>query len=301
MSVFPPRRARARGPGGAPAGGAGRIRRFFDERRLFAWVLAAALVFFLAGYLLTWILFFPGFGRSAIVTVPDLTDMAGPTAERTLGRMGLEVERAEAMPNPRIRRGRVLMQEPLPGEEVPRGTQVRIVLSAGPELRTIPSVRGLTREQAVGLLERYGFRVEVAEVADRREAGTVLELRPGAGEPAAVGTVVGLSVSAGPPFVRVPDVAGAASADARARLEAVGLGMGGVSYAPDSDQPTGTVVGQAPAAGDSLRMGSAVRVTLAGADPTPPPPPPVEEEEAPWETDGVEAEPAVPGERESGG
>ena len=298
MSVFPPRRARGRASGGVPAGGAARIRRFFGERRLLAWVVAAALVFFVAGYLLTWVLFFPGFGRSAIVTVPDLTDLPGPTAERTLGRLGLEVERAEALPNPRIRRGRVLMQEPLPGEEVPRGTPVRIVLSAGPELRTVPSVRGLRQEEAVGLLERYGFRVAIAEVADSREAGTLLGLRPGAGEPAAVGTVVELSVSAGPPFVRVPDVAGAAAADARARLEAVGLAMGGVSYAPGSDQPAGTVVGQAPAAGDSLRMGSAVRVTLAGADPTPPPPPPVEEE--PWETDAADAEPAIPGDGESG-
>jgi eukaryotic-like serine/threonine-protein kinase len=255
----------------------GRVRAYFDERRLLRWIAVVAVLCFVGGYLLTWFLFFPGFARSAIVTVPDLTGMPRPAAERALGRLGLEVERGDPLPNPRFAEGRILMQVPLPGEEVPRGSTVRIVASAGPELRTVPGVRGLSREQAVGLLERYGFRVRVTELRDRRDAGTLLGLRPAAGEPAAVGSEVELVVSAGPPFVGVPEVTGGAVADVRARLEAVGLALGAVSYAPDSEQPRGTVVAQSPAAGDSLRMGSAVRVTLAGADPTPPPPPPMPE------------------------
>lgn len=278
----------------------GRMRAYFDERRLIRWVVVTAVACFVAGYLLTWVLFFPGFGRSAIVTVPDLTDMPRGAAERALGRLGLEVERGEAVPNPRVARGRILMQVPLPGEEVARGATVRIVPSAGPELRTVPAVRGLTRSQAVGLLERYGFRVRVAEVRDRREEGTLLGLRPAAGEPAAVGSEIELVVSAGPPFVAVPELTGAAAADARARLESVGLALGGVSYAPGSDEPAGTVVAQTPAAGDSLRMGSGVRVTLAGADPTPPPPPP-EPEPVDRDGDGFPEEPPAEGEARAGG
>lgn len=268
--------SRPKREGSARGGGAGA---FAPVRPYVAWGLAAVGVCFLAGYLLTWVVFFPGFGRSGIATVPDLTGMPAPAAERALARLGLEVERGEPVPNPRIAANRVLMQVPLPGEEVPRGSAVRVVLSAGPELRTVPAVRGLGRAEAVGLLERYGFRVQVREVRDRSAAGTLLGLRPAAGEPAAVGSVVELAVSAGPPFVTIPAVTGGTAGDARARLDAAGLVLGTLSYAPESAEPAGTVVAQAPAAGDSLRMGSAVRVTLAGPDPTPPPPPPTPEPE----------------------
>jgi eukaryotic-like serine/threonine-protein kinase len=285
-------------------GAVGRVRAYLEERRAVRWVLLVAATAFVVGYLVTWLLFFPGMGGSAIVTVPDVIGMSRAAAERTLGREGLEVERGEAISNPRMPEGRILLQVPLPGEEVPRGTPIRIVASAGPELRTVPSVRGLDRAGAEGMLQRYGFRVAVSAVRDRREEGTLLGLRPAAGEPAAVGSTVELFVSAGPPFVHVPSITGLAGGDARARLEAVGLSVGATSYAPGSPEPTGTVVAQTPAPGDSRRMGSAVRITVAGADPTPPPPPPPVAPEPDWldplPADGEPVQETPGGTREGG-
>jgi beta-lactam-binding protein with PASTA domain len=250
-----------------------RVRRYFDERRLFKWVLIAGFSCFVLGYLAVTLLFFPGFGRSAIVTVPDLTGRTRASAERTVDRLGLRVARGEPIANPRMGRGRVLMQVPLPGEEVPRGSTVRIVLSLGPEMRAVPSIRGLSRTEAIGLLQRYGFRVALRNVQDRRDEGTILGLRPEVGKPAAVGGVVEMVISAGPPKVVVPGVVGLDAENAKSRLGAAGLALGRISYDPASLEPVGTIVAQSPAAGDSLRQGYGVRVTLAGADPSPPPPP----------------------------
>ena len=80
-------------------------------------------------------------------------------------------------------------------------------------------------------------------------------------------------VSNGPPRVSVPNVVGLMPGDARVRLQAVGLSLGRVSYDPLSMDSVGSIIAQSPAAGDSLRQGYDVRVTLAGADPNPPPPP----------------------------
>ncbi len=250
-----------------------RVRRCFDERRLLKWVLIAGFTCFVLGYLVITLLFFPGFGRSPIVTVPDLTGRSRATAERTVERLGLRMARGEPVANPRVGRGRVLMQVPLPGEEVPRGSTVRIVLSLGPEMRPVPSIQGLSRTEALGLLQRYGFRVALRHVQDRREEGTLLELRPAVGKPAAVGGVVEMVISAGPPRVVVPGVVGLDAENAKARLGTVGLALGRMSYDPASLEPVGTIVAQSPVAGDSLRQGYGVRVTLAGADPNPPPPP----------------------------
>ena len=251
----------------------GRVRRYFDERRLLKWVLVAGFSCFVLGYLAVTLLFFPGFGRSPIVTVPDLTGRTRGQAERAVQRLGLEVQRGQPVPNPRVRRGRVLMQTPLPGEEVARGSTVRIVLSAGPEMRQVPSIRGLARLDAIGLLQRYGFQVAIRRLQHRSEENTLIGTLPDAGRPAAVGGRVVILVSNGPPRVLVPSVVGLMPDDARARLQAGGLALGRVSYDPASTDSAGVIIAQAPAAGDSLRMGSGVRVTLAGADPNPPPPP----------------------------
>ena len=251
----------------------GRVRRYFDERRLLKWVLMAGVSCFVMGYLVVTLLFFPGFGRSAIVTVPDLTGRSRGSAERAVERLGLEVERGQPIPNPRMRRGRVLMQTPLPGEEVPRGSTVRIVLSSGPERRQVPSIRGLPRPDAIGLLQRFGFQVAVRRVQHRSGENSLIGTLPEAGKQAPVGGRVVILVSNGPPRVMVPNVVGLGAGDARVRLQAVGLELGRVSYDPSSMDSVGTVVAQSPAAGDSLRMGEGVRVTLAGPDPNPPPPP----------------------------
>jgi serine/threonine-protein kinase len=250
----------------------GRVRRYFDERRLLKYVLTASLGGFLLGYVLITLFFFPGFGRSAIVTVPDLTGRPQGEAQRTLGRLGLAVEKGGTVTNARIRRGRVLMQTPLPGQEVSRGSAVRIVISGGPETRPVPSIAGMTRAEAIETLQRYGFRVGLQRVRDRREEGALIGLRPAAGQPAAVSSMVVMIISAGPPKVLIPSVVGLTRGDAAARLETVSLRIGRVGYDPAATAEAGTVVSQSPAAGDSLPMGSSVRVVLAGADPDPPAP-----------------------------
>jgi serine/threonine-protein kinase len=251
----------------------GRVRRYFDERRLQKYVLITGLSMFVVGYLVMTFLFFPGFGRSPIVTVPDLTGRTAGQAERAVERLGLEMLRGGQLPNPRVGRGRVLMQTPLPGEEVARGTQVRIVLSSGAETRLVPSIKGLSRADAINLLQRYGFRVAVRTMLHRSEEGSIIGLRPEAGKPASLPGPVELLISAGPPKVLVPSVVGLVEDHAQARLAATSLNLGRVAYDPASTEPAGTVIAQSPAAGDSLRMGSSVRLTLAGADPRPPPPP----------------------------
>ncbi|HEX6371008.1 MAG TPA: PASTA domain-containing protein [Longimicrobium sp.] len=250
----------------------GRVRRYFDERRLLKWVLVTGAACFVLGYVVMTLLFFPGFGRSPIVTVPDLTGRSRAQAERMVDRLGLDLRRGQPIPNPRMRRGRVLMQTPLPGEEVARGSTVRIVLSDGPEMRQVPSISGLARADAIGLLQRFGFRVAIRRTLHRSEQNSLIGTIPGAGKPAAVGGMVILLVSNGPPKVLVPNVVGLFPADARNRLQAVGLSLGRVRYDPASLDSAGVIIAQGPVAGDSLGQGSSVRVVLAGPDPNPPEP-----------------------------
>ncbi|HEU4556206.1 MAG TPA: PASTA domain-containing protein [Longimicrobium sp.] len=250
-----------------------RVRAYFDERRLLKYIIYCGLGGFFLGYLLITLLFFPGFGRSAIVTVPDVRGMPQNSARRALERAGLEMARGTTLNNPRVPAGRVLSQVPLPGQEASRGSDVRIILSAGPDKRPVPSIAGMDRDEAISLLQRMGFQVRLRHVTNTAEEGTLLGIDPKAGTQVAMPGVVVLNISAGPPKIVTPSVLNVTQEQAAATLEAAGLRLGRISYDSTSAAPLGDIVAQSPAAGDSIRMGGAVRITLSGRDPRPPPPP----------------------------
>jgi serine/threonine-protein kinase len=255
----------------------------FTEGNLLRWVIGLGLGAFALGFLFIALVFFPGFGRSAIVTVPDLRGQPMRQAQRTLGDLGLEVARGGSLANPRIRAGAVLVQSPLPGQEVTRGSEVRVVLSAGPERHRVPPIAGLTLREARAVLERYGFTVALRRVVSDRAEGTFVGMSPAAGMMAVVPGVVTITLSSGPPKLLVPDLLSLPLGDAEARLRAVGFNLGRVSYDPSSPMTAGSVAAQRPVAGDSLRRGGGVSVVLAGEDPSPPPPAPVEADTTPEE------------------
>ncbi|CAA9303867.1 MAG: hypothetical protein AVDCRST_MAG68-892 [uncultured Gemmatimonadetes bacterium] len=255
----------------------------FTEGNLLRWVIGLGLAGFAIGFLVITLVFFPGFGRSPIVTVPDLRGQPLRQAQRTLSGLGLEIARGGTLANPRIRAGAVLVQSPLPGQEVTRGAEVRVVLSAGPERHRVPPIAGLSLREARTLLERFGFTVALRRVVSDRQEGTFMGMQPAAGAMATVPGVVTITLSAGPPKLMVPDLLSLPLGDAEARLRALGFHLGRVSYDPASPISAGSVAAQRPAAGDSLRRGSAVSVTLAGADPNPPAPEPVVEDTMPAE------------------
>jgi serine/threonine-protein kinase len=75
---------------------------------------------------------------------------------------------------------------------------------------------------------------------------------------------VTLQVSRGKERVDVPDVTGETEDNARSALQDAGLRVGKVTE-EESEEETGTVTGQDPAAGASVAKGTAVNLTVAKA------------------------------------
>jgi eukaryotic-like serine/threonine-protein kinase len=232
------------------------------DRRIAQRVLGIGLAGFALGYLFTAILFFGGRNRPEVVTVPELREMTASAARRALAREGLEMVVGDSLPNPQVGAGRVLAQSPLPGRELPHGASVRVILSAGPQRRTVPDVRELARGPAVRLLNASGFQVRVDEEPGRLPAGRVLGLTPAPGTVTRLPATVVLRVSSGPAMIAVPQLFGMAEEEARAALEAAGLRMGDVQYEFQETPGEDAVVEQTPPAGDSVRMGTAVQVRI---------------------------------------
>jgi serine/threonine-protein kinase len=233
------------------------------DRRWLLRIVVAGLGAFLVGYLVMAVFFFPKSNRPPVVTVPDLRELDRAMAEQALRGLDLEIGPSDSLPNPEIPSGRVLSQSPLPGEEVPPGTPVRMILSAGAPRRAIPVVRGMSRDQATAILAASGFDLTVTEIQDPSPAGRVVETRPGPGTELRLPASVRIVVSSGPPLVEVPDLTGLSEEDVAGALAAAGLELGDVDYRFSGFSAAERVIGQEPAAGDSITRGSAVRVRIS--------------------------------------
>jgi beta-lactam-binding protein with PASTA domain len=214
--------------------------------------------------------------------VPDVRGQTAEAAGRLLKRARLRLE---------IIQGRrdvgtadaIIEQKPSPGERVPPGSTVGVVLAAAPTLIAVPDVRGRSLEDAGRLLARS--RLQMA-IRDRRAGdgppNSVADQTPAAGNLVPPGATVGVVVlvppapppggtSGGgtrpppePPRVTVPEVRGRTVDAASQILERSRLQLE-ISQRRENAGAVGTVIDQSPAAGERVAPGSTVGVVLAVA------------------------------------
>ncbi len=174
------------------------------------WLILAAVILagsYGVGYVLSTQVFFPrpetaGSG----VPVPDLYGENRVDAESTLRGLGLAVGDVREMKSMTTDAGRVLAQDPLPGQELLPGATVSLGVSAGPPELRIPPLVGLGEATARDLLETVGFDVAVQQVRTTEfDPGVVTRAEPMPGTPQRLPTTVTLIVSAGAPGDSIPD------------------------------------------------------------------------------------------------
>ena len=163
--------------------------------------------------------------------VPDLTNLDQAAAEKALTDRGL-VPKVVPQPDEVVPKGIVLAWSPM-GQELQKGTEVTVTVSAGPAPREVPDVTGKTYEEAAALLAERNLTAEKAEVfSSDVDKGLVVSTKPAVGRTAERDSVVTVNVSKGPDTVPVPDVVGRTVADATAALQAAGLQVSGTGGRP---------------------------------------------------------------------
>jgi len=226
-------------------------------RRWWLWllILLAVAAIALGAYLLL---------KPKQVDVPNVIGRTSATASQILQNRGFEVQ-IDPATNADVPRDQVFAQNPRPGETADEGSVVHLRVSSGPGQAAVPSVVGLSQDDAENQLKDAGFKTKVAqEFSDTVKKGTVISTTPAVGTLVERGTTVTLTVSKGKEQAVVPDVGGETEDNARSAIEAAGLQVGKVTQ-EESDQDPGTVIAQSPAAGKKVAKGSAVTLTVAKA------------------------------------
>ena len=236
---------------------AGRVR----QRRGRLSALLAVLLIAAAGGLGWWF----GQGPGSQVTIPDVSGAEIAAAQATLEERDLVVTLAECS-SLEVPEGHASSTEPASGARVDRGTPIQLCQSTGPQLLPVPTLVGLSLEEAESLIEEQRFTV--GQVLEQRfsddEPGTVLAALGSNGD--ALGdtyperATIDLITSAG----SVPDVAGLTADAATARLAESSLTVdpaaGSESYSSDVEQ--GSVIALLPQT-DPMRPGDAVGLEIS--------------------------------------
>jgi eukaryotic-like serine/threonine-protein kinase len=135
-------------------------------------------------------------------------------------------------------------------------------------LRTVPEVIGQAPQAAQTMLEARGL--EGRFVGESHSAsipkGRVVGQNPDPGMQVADGSIVELTLSAGPEPVTVPAVEGEAEQDAIVILREAGLTVGDREDEYSDDIPSGHAIGTNPPAGRTVERGSSVTLIVSAGE-----------------------------------
>jgi len=200
------------------------------------------------------------------VTVPNVRGDTLASARAQLKKAGFKVTTQEA-PSASVAKGRVVSVSPDVGQRVDRGFTVRLMVSTGPALVTIPGVIGQDRASARSELESGGFTVTETQLESTKAVGTVLAQSPTAGAAVTKGTTVTITVAIEAP-VAVPDVVGLGSDAATNKLTAAGFTTRVQTKTVKTAAEDGKVVSQTPASGGKVKKGAAITIVVGKFTPT---------------------------------
>jgi serine/threonine-protein kinase len=118
-----------------------------------------------------------------------------------------------------------------PGDEVLRGTAIQVLVSSGPAQREVPSIIGLTVEEATALLAELKLVLVETDPAksNAAEEGKIGAQSPAPGEVVARDSSIAYSISLGPDLVKLPNIVGNSYSTVERRLEEDGFVVGKVT------------------------------------------------------------------------
>ncbi len=196
------------------------------------------------------------------IPVPDVRGSQIDDARRLLAGQGFTVIE-EPIPDEKAPVGEVVDQNPGPSEAAPRGSEVTLQVSSGPEDRPVPDVSGRTLAEASNLLGQNGFAVtQTTEASSTVPKDRVIRTDPPAGTPQPKGAEITVVVSSGPNTVTVPTVVGLSEANAIKTLQDKGFVVDVKERETVDPAQDGRVISQDPAGNSTADEGSTVMIVV---------------------------------------
>ena len=134
-----------------------------------------------------------------IVVVPTVVGKTQEEAEQELEELGLKVEIIEEN-NDKVEAGYVIKQEPVEGEEVAGKSTVKVYVSKGVKMVTVPNLIGKSLDEAKKLIEDAELTLEavITETDTTKDDNTIIKQTLEATKEVEVGTEITITVNSLP-------------------------------------------------------------------------------------------------------
>jgi serine/threonine-protein kinase len=197
-----------------------------------------------------------------------LIDVVGESREVAFKRLterGLSVsateEASDSVPIGNVISWTVAKQPSLvAGDQVLQGTEVNIVVSSGPALRTVPLIVGLKLDEASAVIAELGLVLASSDDSYSADvaAGLIGAQSPPPGQLVPKDSTIVYSISLGPDLIVLPNIIGINFVEAEKRLLEAGFIVGEVSGRKSYRMKSASVKGVAVKNGDMVARGSAI-------------------------------------------
>ncbi len=236
--------------------------KFIKEHKVLSFFIGAILLF-----IITILVTYYGIKLTTVkeVQIPDLTGLSGEEAKIQVENANLVYTELEAQFSPDIPEGYVISQDPayIDNYKIKEKTEIKVVISKGQELTTVPKVVGEEKETAITMLEEANLIAEVIEENnDKIQAGYVVSQEIKENTQTNAGETVKIHVSTGIEQVSMPYVIGKTEAEARKAIEDSKLKVKQVIYEEDKTKEDGKVLKQDKDAGSTQNVGTEVILTV---------------------------------------
>ena len=199
-------------------------------------------------------LFKSGFfgGRTQDVTVPDLVGQnyndvrANPTYASKF-----KITQETTLYSDTVPKDSIISQNPEKGAVVKKNSTIKVKVSLGPNMVTIPdNINGMDATSGELALKQLGLQVsESTQNSDSVAKGTIISIDPPSGTQVKAGSTVAVVVSAGVSQATVPDLSQVAETAAQGAIEKAGLKAGSITEDYSDTVAVGKLIKQTPSAG----------------------------------------------------
>ncbi|MGN6218704.1 MAG: Stk1 family PASTA domain-containing Ser/Thr kinase [Microbacterium sp.] len=188
-----------------------------------AWIWAGvALLAVLLISLLFWVLSIQPGDAPSVRSVPDVVGVTYESANEALAEEDLRAIRVDEESS-KVAEGTVIRTDPEAGTSVERDQQVKVYVSTGQQMSTVPTLKGLSQDAATQAIADAGLVLGTITPQNDKDlpAGTVIEANPADGTSLATGSTVNLKVASG--SVTIKDMRGYPVDAATTELQNLGL------------------------------------------------------------------------------
>ena len=242
----------------------GKIREYFAKHKaakVFAILLSCILIFAIA---MAGTVFFVNKNRPNQVQIPDLVNDNIEDAKKELDSLNLKYEITEEY-NSEKEAGIIISQDPKYQDNYKiNDTEVmKLVVSKGSEMTTVPKVVGETEEDATTMIKNAKLNIEVnEEKSEKVEEGIIIRQEPSANEEVEAGSTVKVYVSIGRGIkqVEMVNVVGQDESTAKKALEDLGFKVK-INY-NETSTDNGKVIKQSIDEGKEVDEGTTVTLTV---------------------------------------